>query len=156
MSYLIANTDANGVLTLDFGFYYENNLVPFQKAISAGVASIMTSHTIYEHFDPDKPATLSKSILTGLLRNQLRYKGVIITDDLEMGAIENEGELSEAAVESFNAGADLLLICQSHEKAIDAFGALFSAIKKSPELHERLQESISRVTGLRELYAQSA
>jgi beta-N-acetylhexosaminidase len=97
-----------------------HDIVPFQQAIIAGVASIMTSHTIYKHLDQLNPATLSPKILTGLLRNWLGYEGVIITDDLEMGAIEKEGKLESAAVQAFAAGADLLLICHSHEKVINA------------------------------------
>ena len=94
------------------------DILPFQQAVAAGVASIMTSHTIYHHLDPGNPATLSRKILTDLLRNELGYDGVIITDDLEMGAIEKEGDLGEAALQAFAAGADLLLICQSHERQL--------------------------------------
>ncbi|MCK4838634.1 MAG: beta-N-acetylhexosaminidase [Desulfobulbaceae bacterium] len=100
------------------------DLVPFRAAIEAGVAAVMTSHTIYSDIDPDHPATLSASILTTILRNDLDYKGLIITDDLEMGAIENEMTVAEAALRSFQAGADLLLICHDHDKVratIDTF-----------------------------------
>ena len=130
------------------------DILPFQQAVAAGVASIMTSHTIYHHLDPDNPATLSKKILTGLLRIELGYDGVIITDDLEMGAIENEGDLGEAALQAFAAGADLLLICQSHEKAIDALKKTARAITEHPEMLARTQESIRRVTAMRETFAQ--
>jgi beta-N-acetylhexosaminidase len=104
--------------------------------------------------DPGNPATLSKKILTDLLRNELGYDGVIITDDLEMGAIEKEGDLGEAALQAFAAGADLLLICQSHEKAIDALEKTVRAITEHPEMLARKQESIRRVTAMRETFAQ--
>ncbi|MFC1837685.1 beta-N-acetylhexosaminidase [Thermodesulfobacteriota bacterium] len=130
------------------------DLVPFQRAIAAGVASIMTSHTTYKHLDPEYPATLSKKILSGLLRHELGYDGVIITDDLEMGAIEEEGELGDAALQAFDAGADLLLICQSHDKVIKAFEKTVDAIVKNSELQARVQESVRRVTVMRELYGQ--
>jgi beta-N-acetylhexosaminidase len=129
------------------------DLVPFQRAIGVGVASIMTSHTIYQDIDPEYPATLSRRILTDLLRSELGYDGVVITDDLEMGAIENEGDLGAAALQAFTAGADLLLICQSHEKAVDAFRKTAGAIAKKPELQIRLQESVRRVTAMRDTYA---
>ena len=130
------------------------DILPFQQAVAACVASIMTSHTIYHHLDPGNPATLSRKILTDLLRNELGYDGVIITDDLEMGAIEKEGDLGEAALQAFAAGADLLLICQSHEKAIDALKKTARAITEHPEMPARTQESIRRVTAMRERFAQ--
>lgn len=130
------------------------DIVPFQQAIAAGVASIMTSHTIYQNLDPEHPATLSRKILTGMLRNELGYEGVVITDDLEMGAIENEGDLGRAALQAFAAGADLLLICHSHEKVIDALQKTGRAIAESSKLQARKQESIRRVTALRTRFAQ--
>jgi beta-N-acetylhexosaminidase len=115
--------------------------------------SIMTSHTIYKHLDPQYPATLSQKILTGLLRDRLGYEGVIITDDLEMGAIEKEGDLGHAALQAFKAGADLLLICHSHEKAIDALEKTGRAVHASMELQARVRESTDRVSVLRERFA---
>jgi beta-N-acetylhexosaminidase len=129
------------------------DILPFQHAVAAGVASVMTSHTIYQHLDPENPATLSKIILTDLLRNELGYDGVVITDDLEMGAIEKEGDLGQAALQAFAAGADLLLICQSHEKVIDALGKTARAIAESPDLQARMRESIRRVTVMRKAFS---
>jgi beta-N-acetylhexosaminidase len=130
-----------------------DDLPPFKQAIEAGVASIMTSHTIYKHLDPAKPATLSKKILTGLLRDELGYEGVVITDDLEMGAIENQGDLGHASLQAFEAGADLLLICRSHKKVIDAFNKTAEAIAQNSELAIRMQESLQRVDVLRGSFA---
>jgi beta-N-acetylhexosaminidase len=130
------------------------DLIPFQHAVAAGVASIMTSHTIYKHLDPEYPATLSRKILTDLLRNELGYDGVVITDDLEMGAIEEEGDLGQAALQAFAAGADLLLICHSHEKAVDALRETSRGVEDNPELQTRMQESIRRVTTMRDKYTQ--
>jgi beta-N-acetylhexosaminidase len=131
----------------------QDDLPPFRQAVDIGVASIMTSHTIYQHLDADQPATLSKKILTGLLRNELGYKGVVITDDLEMGAIEKEGDLGHAALQAFGAGADLLLICHSHEKVIDALQKTAAAITKNPELAKRMLESVERVQVMRQKFA---
>ncbi|MGB5883551.1 MAG: beta-N-acetylhexosaminidase [Desulfobulbales bacterium] len=130
-----------------------DDLPPFQQAMDIGVASIMTSHTIYQHLDAEKPATLSKKILAGLLRDELGYKGVVITDDLEMGAIEKEGDLGHAALQAFAAGADLLLICHSHEKVVAAFKKTAAAITQKPELAIRMQESLERVQVMREKFA---
>jgi len=130
------------------------DILPFQQAIAAGVASIMTSHTIYKHLDPLNPATLSAKILTDLLRRRLGYEGVVITDDLEMGAIEKEGDLGRAALQAFTAGADLLLICHSHEKVIAALRKTAEAVAASKELQARVRESARRVSWLRDRFAQ--
>jgi beta-N-acetylhexosaminidase len=103
------------------------DLSPFRAAIAAGVAALMTSHTVYPALDPERPATLSPAILTGLLREELGYDGLLLTDDLEMGAIENERGAAEAAVLALKAGADLLLVCQSHDKAREVTAALDAA-----------------------------
>ena len=132
-----------------------DDLPPFREAIDIGVASIMTSHTIYQHLDPEKPATMSEKILTGLLRKELGYEGVVITDDLEMGAIVKEGDLGNAALQAFAAGADLLLICQSHEKVIDALKKTAAGINKNPELAIRMQESLERVRKMRQEFARA-
>jgi beta-N-acetylhexosaminidase len=130
-----------------------SDIPPFQQAIENGVASIMTSHTIYQDLDPENPATLSKKILTNLLRIEQGYGGVVITDDLEMGAIEKEGDLGHASVQAFKAGADLMLICHSHEKALDALKKTAEAIVQDPELAKRMQESVQRVSLVRDRFA---
>jgi beta-N-acetylhexosaminidase len=134
---------------------YRDDLPPFQAAIGNDVASIMTSHTIYDHLDRDYPATLSKRILTGLLRNELGYNGVVITDDLEMGAIEKEKDPGLAAPQALAAGADLLLICHSHAKVIDAHKKTAAAIANNPGLAARVQESLHRVQLLHGKFAGS-
>ena len=131
------------------------DLLPFREAIRAGVASIMTSHTIYENLDPECPATLSKKILTGLLRNELGYDNVVITDDLEMGAIEEEGDLGEGALQALEAGADILLICHSHEKVIAAHDKTGLAVSESAKLQQRVKKSFQRVSLLKAEFAKS-
>jgi beta-N-acetylhexosaminidase len=132
-----------------------NDLTPFRQAIGRGVASIMTSHTIYQHLDAENPATLSKRILSGLLRNELGYEGVVITDDLEMGAIEQERDLGYAAMKAFEAGADLLLVCHSHKKVIDAVKKTAEGIEQNPQLQRRMFESLKRVGQMRQNFGGS-
>jgi beta-N-acetylhexosaminidase len=88
-----------------------------------------------------------------MLRHELGYEGVVITDDLEMGAIAKGGDLGHAALQAFVAGADLLLICQSHEKIIDAFQKTAAAIRANPELAIRMRESLERVNRMRQKFA---
>ncbi len=129
------------------------DLLPFQDAIVCGVAAIMTSHTIYTELDADHPATLSKEILTGLLRTELGYDGVIVTDDLEMGAIENKGPLARAGVQAFRAGADMLLICHEHDKVVRSFEALQAAVADGTISGRRVTESVTRIARLQQRFA---
>ncbi|OGR04405.1 MAG: glycoside hydrolase family 3 [Deltaproteobacteria bacterium RIFOXYD12_FULL_53_23] len=128
------------------------DLLPFAAAIRAGVAGIMTSHTVYPQLDPDQPATLSPLILEGLLRNELGYNGMIITDDLEMGAIENEGTVADAALAAFKAGADMLLICHEHHKIIAAHALLQKAADEVLST-ERVRQSLTRIAEVRRRFA---
>lgn len=125
------------------------DLVPFRAAIDAGVAAVMTSHTIYRDIDPDRPATLSAPILTGILRIDLGYTGLVITDDLEMGAIENEMTVAEAALTSFQAGADLLLICHDHDKIRATISLFYQALRDGRLSRPQIEEAVARINKVR-------
>lgn len=131
----------------------EIDLVPFQQAIAADVAAIMTSHTIYEHLDATTPATLSRHILTDLLRSELGFDGLVITDDLEMGAIEKERTVAAAGVQAFAAGADMILICHGHEKVRQAYDSLMAAISAGKFTLPRCGKSLARVEAVRRRFA---
>ncbi|MBU0675074.1 MAG: beta-N-acetylhexosaminidase [Proteobacteria bacterium] len=126
-----------------------HDLPPFRAAIRAEVAAIMTSHTIHPGLDSELPATLSHSILTELLRGELGYNGLIITDDLEMGAIANEKKVAEAAVMAFNAGADLLLICKDHDKIRDTLTTLDKARKHGTISDKAVKTALGRINHVR-------
>jgi beta-N-acetylhexosaminidase len=128
------------------------DLVPFAAAIRAGVAGVMTSHTVYPQLDPDQPATLSPRILGGVLRDELGYDGMVVTDDLEMGAIENEGTVADAALVAFKAGADMLLICHEHPKIVAAYELLSKAVGGGIS-EERVRRSLARIGAVRRQFA---
>ncbi len=130
------------------------DLVPFRAAIGAGVAAVMTSHTIYPALDADRPATLSEPVLNGLLRHALGYDGLVITDDLEMGAIENDASVAAAALASFLAGADLLLICHDHDKIRHARQRLAEGLAAGLFTRERLAASARRIEAVRRRFAE--
>ena len=119
-------------------------LVPFRAAISAGVDSIMTGHLSVPAIEPDPntPATLSHNILTGLLRNELGYRGLIVTDAMEMGGITVRYAPGEAAVRAVAAGADCVLMPPVPDAA---FEALQAAVKSGRISKERLDESVRRI-----------
>jgi len=119
-------------------------LVPFRAAIAAGVASIMTGHLNVPAFEPDAstPATLSSNILTDLLRKQLDFQGLVITDALDMGGITVRYAPGEAAVRAFLAGADALLMPPVPDAA---YQAVLAAAKSGRISQERLDASIRRI-----------
>ena len=105
-------------------------LIPFRKAASLPVSAVMMTHTLYPALDSKWPASLSQSIITGLLRENLGYQGLVITDDLEMGAIGKHYEIEEAVITAFQGGADILLICHDPEKIERAYSCLLKALKR--------------------------
>ncbi|HTZ33353.1 MAG TPA: glycoside hydrolase family 3 N-terminal domain-containing protein, partial [Methylomirabilota bacterium] len=119
-------------------------LVPFRAAISAGVGSIMTGHLNVPAFEPDAaiPATLSSNILTGLLRNQLHFQGLVITDALDMGGITVRYAPGDAAVRAFLAGADALLMPPVPDAA---YQALLAAAQSGRISKDRLDASVRRL-----------
>jgi beta-N-acetylhexosaminidase len=121
------------------------NLPPFGAAVDAGVCGIMTSHAVYPALDPDLPATLSPAVLTQLLRNEMRFEGLVITDDLEMGAIASRWGVAEGAALSFQAGTDILLICEHQENVREAFDLLLGRLRRGELPLKRLAESCERV-----------
>ena len=120
-------------------------LQPFRAAIDADVAAIMTAHIIYPAFDADRPATLSPTILTDLLRKELGFDGLLITDDMEMKAIDDRYRSGEAAVMAVEAGADIVMVLWTPAKQIEVFDALLSAVKSGRISQTRLDQSIERI-----------
>ena len=120
-------------------------LQPFRAAIDADVAAIMTAHIVYPAFDPNRPATLSPTILTDLLRKELGFDGLLITDDMEMKAIDDRYRSGEAAVMAVEAGADIVMVLWTPPKQIEVFDALLSAVKSGRISEARLDQSVRRI-----------
>ena len=106
---------------------------------------VMVSHATYSGLDPDMPASLSKVIMQDLLRKQLGYKGVIITDDMEMGAVANHYSFGEMSVKSIQAGADNVLIGQEYDHAIEGYNAILKAVRSGEISKERLDDAVRHV-----------
>ncbi|MEO0768984.1 MAG: glycoside hydrolase family 3 N-terminal domain-containing protein, partial [Cyanobacteria bacterium J06649_4] len=119
-------------------------LVPFKQAIASGVDSIMTAHLQLPEIDPDYPSTLSKITLSGLLRHDLGFDGLIVTDALVMGGITQQYGPDEAAVLAVEAGADILLMPEDVEGAIAAVCAAVNAGRIAPAVILRAVERIWR------------
>ncbi len=121
------------------------NLPPFGSAVKRKVSSIMTSHAIYPALDPERPATLSPNVLENLLREKMSFEGLIITDDLEMGAIAKQWGVADGAAASFEAGADILLICKEQNNIQESIKLIRSKLLKGNIPLKRLHESNGRI-----------
>jgi beta-N-acetylhexosaminidase len=123
-------------------------LAPFRAAIAEGVDSIMTAHIAVPALDPSgDPATLSKPLLTGLLRKEMKFGGLIVTDALDMGGIAKGFGAGEAAVRALEAGADVLLMPPQPVEAIDA---VYAAVRKGRLSVARIDQSVARVLRAKE------
>jgi beta-N-acetylhexosaminidase len=132
-------------------------LVPFRAAIEAGVAFMLTAHLLFPALDEKFPATLSPTIVTGLLREKLKFDGAVLTDDLDMGAIEKQFPIEEAVVQAIAAGCDGLLICgQDYDKKARALEALIHAVENETLSLKRVEDAISRMRVAKERFLMSS
>jgi beta-N-acetylhexosaminidase len=132
----------------------EIHLPPFKAAIEAGVAMVMSSHVCYPGLGepPGHPATYSKPLIHGLLRERLKFTGLILSDDLEMGALRSLGTMGQAAVEATRAGHDLLLVCSRLDLAREAQTALLEAYETNALLASDLNVTCERFYSVSEKY----
>lgn len=141
----------------------EFELVPFRQAIEntcvygayagdSAIPVIMVSHILMTAIDSDRPASLSEPVVTGLLREELGFDGVVCTDDLTMAAVSDSYGMGEAAVLAVEAGCDLLLVCHGADNLAAARDALLAAVESGRISMERLDESVYRILALKEAY----
>lgn len=130
-------------------------LVPFIRAAAAGVGAVMTSHVVYPAWDEKWPATLSPSIIRGILRDEIGYSGVVISDDLEMKAVRGRYPLSAQIRQSTTATVDLLLCCESAELQLEAFRELVHIQELDRGLEQCCIDSVGRINSLRKAYFRS-
>ena len=126
-------------------------LIPFRAAIAAGIPMLMTAHVRYPALDPEYPATLSRKILNGLLRDDMGFTGVVASDDLDMRAISNHQTIGAAAIGTLHAGADVLLVCQDLGRAVQAAAALEAAAGDGTLHTDVITTAAARVDCLRAL-----
>jgi beta-N-acetylhexosaminidase len=126
----------------------DRELVPFQAAIAADIPMLMTAHVMYPGLDTAHPATLSRAILTDLLRISMHFGGVVVSDDLEMRAITDHQDIGTAAVATLQAGADALLVCQQLAEAEQAVEAVRSAVTDGVLSAASVQAAVQRIERL--------
>ena len=131
-------------------------LIPFQRAIAGGIPIIMTAHILLPAIDAVHPITLSRTGLTGLLREQLGFQGVIVSDDLEMKAVADRYEIEEIVELGLAAGVDVFLICHTEELWKRAHAALVRLGQSEPWARDAIRAAAARVRTLKSRYLPSA
>jgi len=127
-------------------------LIPFADAIKNKADAVMIAHILLPNIDPEHPASLSRAVITDILRKDLNFQGVVITDDLTMGAITQNYDLGEAAVKAVNAGSDIVLVCHSIEMEMQVINALTNAVEAGQISTERIDGSVYRILKLKQKY----
>ena len=135
-------------VTLDDTRLTEVESAPFRCWVTARMGPVMSAHVIYSAWDPERPATLSRRIITGKLRENLDHDGVVFSDDLEMGALDAFGDTGAVASRALAAGVDALLICRSEEKQAAAIHAVTERAVVDARFLGRLREAVSRIYAL--------
>jgi beta-N-acetylhexosaminidase len=128
-------------------------LVPFRAAIEADVASIMTAHILIPAYDAERPATLSPAIVTDLLKTRLGYRGLVLSDDLEMKAIASRYGIPDATVGAITAGCDAVLMCgASPEPQAAALEAIIHAVESGSLPLARVEDALARHRRVKERF----
>jgi beta-N-acetylhexosaminidase len=128
-------------------------LVPFRAAIAADVASIMTAHVLIPALDEERPATLSPRIIEGLLKKELGYRGLVVTDDLDMQAISAKYGTAEAVVSAIGAGCDAVLLCGTDQEVqAGAIEAVIHAVEDGTLPYQRVEDALSRQRRVKERF----
>ena len=124
------------------------DLPPFARIIQDHDNSrfmVMVGHLIYDAIDPNNSASLSRAVITDLLRDELGFDGVVVTDDLEMGAIKNNVDLSTIGVRTILAGNDIALVCHNPESQRAVYYGIINAVRRGEISEERINESVRRI-----------
>jgi beta-N-acetylhexosaminidase len=135
-------------LAHDLASLEARELVPFRENVDV-VGSMMTAHILFRALDPTRPATLSPLVIEGLLRERLGYRGLVVSDDLEMRAIADRWPAGDAAVQAIEAGCDLLLVCKDVSLVFRARAALADRARRDARFGARLAKAAERVTAAR-------
>ena len=132
----------------DFETIYNSDLLPFKSVIGNGELDnymVMVSHVTYPAFAGDTPACISPVIMKDILRKDLGYQGIIITDDLEMGAVSNYYGFDRIGVEAVKAGADIVLVCHEYQHGADVYLGLLEALEAGEITQEEVDNSVRRI-----------
>lgn len=139
-------------VAVDLNTLNQTDLVPFKAAMAQNVAGMMVSHIMYDQIDDQWPASLSSLVANDLLRKTMGYGGVVITDDLDMGAIQNHYDIHTIMKQILNAEIDIALICHSLNQMETAFRLSLDFLKRSPKNMQSGIRSVERILDLKKKY----
>jgi beta-N-acetylhexosaminidase len=145
-------TDAHDTLDVcrgDYARMHAVELVTFSAAIRAGVKAVMTAHTIFPAYDDKLPATLSPKVLTGLLREELGFQGVIVSDAIGMAAILKKWPLPKACAMAIHAGVDTILLKADDESRSQCFFGIKSAVERGELAESRVEDAVRRLLAMK-------
>ena len=133
----------------------QRDLLPFRKAVRAGVHCVMTSHALYSFLDPELPATLSRRINSDMLRNELGFQGVLLSDDMDMAAMREQYGFREMVRLGLSATVDFFLLCQKPESIEPFYRALCDAVTDGSERAGLHEDSLRRIERLFSLHGEA-
>ena len=131
---------------------WQRDLIPYRRAIENGIDMLMTAHVVYTSLDPFYPSTLSRTMVNQILRSDLGYDGVVITDDLDMGAITSNYDVANAAQAAVEAGVDLLLFSKSDENVLSARDTIVHLLDSGAIPRRVVADALERIKRLKEKY----
>jgi beta-N-acetylhexosaminidase len=130
-------------------------LVPFAAAVRAAVPMVMSAHVVFPAWDEDRPATMSPPLLEGLLRDELGFQGVLVSDDLDMNAVAAGFEIPDVVEQASRATVDLFLSCKDPERQWKVYEALVRVQETSKIQEDRAKDALTRLRALRETHLRS-
>jgi len=142
---------ARPVVNHDLQTVLRSDLAPFRAAVEAGVPMVMVGHLVYPALDPERPASLSP-VAIELLREELDFGGVVVTDDLIMEGARRGGTTADAALRAVQAGVDLLMISGPPEDQAAAYDAVVAAVESGEIPRERIDASVERIEDVKDRY----
>ena len=140
----VVNYDINRLKSFEF--------VPFKTAIQNGADAIMVGHILLPKIDSKYPSSMSYEIVTNILRKDLGFNGLVVSDDMTMGAITKNYSIEESSIKAINAGVDLLLVCQKYENTENVLKALKEAALNGTISKERLDNALYNIISIKKKY----
>ena len=131
---------------------YDVEIRPFKRAIEAKVATVMMAHVLYPELDEKLPASLSPTVIEDILRKELKYDGVVLTDDLEMKAVAARWTFAESAVLAIKAGCDVLPVCNTHDAQVEALEGAIRAVESGQVSGTAMDDSLLRIRRMKQQF----
>ncbi len=140
------------MLKVDSDRFNKIELYPYKRLIEAGIDSIMVAHCIYPHIDPDQISTVSRKVVTGILRDQLGFEGMITTDSITMGALIDRYGIGEACARALDAGADVILMKAENQWRGEMFYTIKKWVEEGKIKSDELDDKVRRILRIKKQY----